>query len=257
VIIGTQAAKNLFTFTFDQIVDGQAGRVALPRDGGRVCFVAGTSVMDCVAWGAFNCRSSGNCFDSNTARNEDFSANGCDTDYGVPAPAPAPGQAVSHTPGFDCFEKDNGSNYALGFPHPANNAGANNNADSDADGLINQLDCNDASSLLLWPATEVQNEQISGKPTSTISWDSQASFAGSGVTYDVVRGSLSQLNGFAGAVCHAPNLIVTTASDSTVPVAGAGLYFLERGGAGPAECLGTYGTGTSTSRDPFLGAVCP
>jgi len=195
--------------------------------------------------------------DSNTVRNDDFSANGCDTDYGAPPAAPPGGRTLSHGAGFDCSEKDNGTNYSPGFPHPANNSGSNSNADSDADGLINVLDCNDGSSSFLWPATEVQSEQITGKPLSTISWDAQASFAGSGVTYDVVRGSLSQLNGFADAVCHAPNLIGTTATDSTVPGAGTGLYFLERAGTGNAECVGTYGAGTTAGRDAFLTAICP
>jgi hypothetical protein len=59
VIIGTQAAKNLFSFTFDKIVDGQAGRVDLPRDGGRVCFVSAPA-RRLRRLGTFNCRNSGN-----------------------------------------------------------------------------------------------------------------------------------------------------------------------------------------------------
>ena len=258
VIIGTQAAKNLFSFTFDKIVDGQAGRVALPRDGGRVCFVSGSSLVDCVAWGTFNCRNSGNCSDSNTERTGDFSANACDTDFGTPAPAPHSGQTVGHTGGFDCLNKDNATNYALSFPHPVNNAGANNNADADADGLIDALDCNDASGTILWPATEVQNDHIAGKPLSTLTWDSQSASAGSGVTYDVVRGTLAALNGFSNAVCHAPNLSAATTTDGTVPAAGTGLYFVERAGSG-AGCVGTYGSGfaPATSRDTFIAATCP
>ena len=258
IIMGTQAAKNLFSFNFDQIVNGQLGRVALPLAGGRVCFVAGSSVVDCVAWGTFNCRNSGNCFDSNTERVTDLSANGCDTDWRSPAPAPPFGQTIAHIGSWDCLNRDNGSDYFLSFPHPGNNAGQNNNSDADADGLIDVLDCNDASNSILWPAIEVQNERITGKPLSTLTWDSQAAFAGSGVTYDVVRGSLSQLNGFTNAVCHAPDLAAPTTTDATVPGAGTGLYFLERAGSG-AGCVGTYGTGfaPATSRDTVLAPICP
>src|SRR5204863_7815745 len=81
-IIGTQAAKNLFTFTFDKIVDGQVGRVALPIAGGRVCFVSGSSVVDCVAWGTYNCTAPG-CLGANQLRTGDGSANGCDTNWGA------------------------------------------------------------------------------------------------------------------------------------------------------------------------------
>jgi hypothetical protein len=129
---------------------------------------------------------------------------------------------------------------------------------TDADGLIDILDCNDGLSSILWPAYEVQNEQITGKPLSTLTWDSQAITSGSGVTYDVVRGSLSLLNGFTNAVCHAPNLAAPTTTDGTIPAAGAGLYFLERAGSG-LGCVGTYGSGfaPATSRDTVLAPICP
>lgn len=258
IVIGTQAAKNLFTFAFNQIVDGEHSRVALPASGGRACFVAGSSVMDCVAWGSFNCRNSGNCLDANTIRNDDFSANSCDTDFGAPASALEFGRVLAHTGSFDCLDKDNGTNYTLQFPHPANNAGANNNTDSDGDGLVDQLDCNDGAPSILWPAVEVQNETVVGHPVSTISWSSQAATAGSGATYDVVRGSLANLSGFTDAACLAPNLAAVSTNDASVPTPGHGFYYVERAGTG-AGCVGTYGSGFSpaTSRDPALGAICP
>jgi hypothetical protein len=79
-------------------------------------------------------------------------------------------------------------NYSLAFPHPRTTRQQQQRR-LGRRRTDQRLDCNDASSSFLWPATEVQNEQITGKPFSTISWDSQASFAGSGVTYDVVRGA--------------------------------------------------------------------
>src|SRR2546425_2421721 len=42
IVVGTSAAQTLFGFSFDQIVDAQAGHVALPPAGGRLCFTGST-----------------------------------------------------------------------------------------------------------------------------------------------------------------------------------------------------------------------
>src|SRR5262245_32307360 len=157
IIIGTTAARNLFTFNFDQIVDAQAGRVALPQSGGRVCFVLGTQVVDCVAYGNFNCTVSGTCAGPNTLRAGEFNANGCDTNWGTNTPPLQYGKVLEHGAAFNCAAKNNATDFTSLFPKPVNNAGTNNNTDTDNDGLINQLDCNDASNTLMWPVTEVQN----------------------------------------------------------------------------------------------------
>lgn len=258
IVIGTTAAKNLFPFTFDKIVDGQAGRVALPTAGGRACFVSGSTVYDCVAWGPFNCLNSGGCTGFNTRRIGDVDGNGCDGNYGAAAPALTYGFSLAHNAAFNCTAKGNATDYALAFPKPVNNAGSNANADADADGLIDVLDCNDTTGTIRWPGTEVQNERVVGKPNSTISWDSQTGTAGTGVTYDVVRGTLANIAGFTDSVCMTPNTAASSANDATLPLPGQGLYFQERAGTG-AGCVGSYGAGFSpaTSRDTVLAAKCP
>lgn len=254
VLMGTQAARNLFTFNFDKLVNGQAGRVALPLSGGRVCFLSGISVMDCVAWGNFDCNRAapGSCAGANTVRSGELSANGCDTDYGAPAPALQFGKVLARS-AFSCIAKDNAVQFASAFPRPVNNAGQSNNTDTDADGLIDQLDCNDASNQFRWPATEVANDRVTGGAATVVTWDSQAATAGPGVTYDVVRGTLAHLNGFTDAACQAANVASASASDPGAPPAGTGFYYLTRAGAG-AGCVGTYG---SQARDTAAGNLCP
>lgn len=255
VIIGTQAAKNLFTFTFDKIVDGQAGRVALPPAGGRVCFVSGASVVDCVAWGNFNCTISGTCAGANGLRAGESSPNACDTNWGTPAAALQYGKVLEHGATFNCAAKANSTDYSNLFPKPVNNAGANNNTDTDTDGLIDQLDCADVSSTLLWPVTEVQNDRVSFVNRSQYQWDGQSATGGSGVVYDVVKGSLASVAGYTDASCLVLHTSANVATDPTGPPPGGGRYYVVK-----AEgCnTSTWGAGvTPTSRDTALGPICP
>jgi hypothetical protein len=257
VVIGTTAAKNLFTFTFDKLVDGQPGRVALPVAGGRACFVSGSTVVDCVAWGNFSC-SAANCpLGPNAFHAGDASGNGCDGNFDAPA-APAGlefGKSLTRT-SFNCAAKANSTQFALLFPRPINNAGTNNNTDSDADGLINQLDCSQADSSIQWAPIEVQHVTVDGGAASTDSWDSQSAFVGTGVRYDEIRGSISALVGFADDSCNNPQTASTSSPDASLPPADDGYYYLVRA-TGGTGCVGTYGKQSdATSRDPQLTA-CP
>ncbi len=262
IIIGTQAAKSLFTFSFDQIADNEAGRVALPVQGGRVCFVdfSGTSVFDCVAWGDFDCTVSGNCLGANTIRVGDFSGNGCDTDFGPPA-APSGlqyGFSLTRT-AYNCGNfcgilgncKDNSADLSLQFPHPVNNVDASDNTDQDNDTLIDQLDCDDSDVAILWPPTGVRNVVLAGSANTTISWESQLGTAGSAVRYQVVRGSVSAIAGFTDAVCHEPSTPLTSTTDATPVPNDDGFYYLTRARSSPV-CIGNYGPGRGAV-DP----VCP
>jgi hypothetical protein len=260
-VIGTTAAKNLFTFTFDAIVDGEPGRVALPASGGRACFVVNTGkslfVMDCVAWGDFIC-SDVNCpAGPNAFHDGDVTANNCDENYDAPA-APSGlqfGKSLTRT-SFNCLNKANSTQFSVLFPRPINNAGTNNNSDTDADGLVNQLDCSDNNSSIQWKPIEVQHVTVNGGASSTDSWDSQSAFVGTGVRYDEIRGSLSALSGFADDSCNNPQTASTSSPDLSLPLAGAGYYYLVRA-TGGIGCVGTYGTqSNATSRDPQL-TTCP
>lgn len=255
IVIGTQAAESLFTFSLDEIVDGQA-RVALPPGGGRVCFMSAGLVYDCVAWGNFSCPAAACPGGPNTLRAGELEGSGCDGNYGVPAAAG--GLVFGRTldrGGFSCAAKDNAADYALVFPRPANNAGANDNVDADVDGLIDVLDCNDASGAELWQATRVANLQVTHPPGSTgadLSWNAlDPAIHGAGVTYDVPRGDLSDLPGFALAGCLDPDTPVTTSADGAVPATGDGFYYDVRGGDA-AACAGPYGPGRAG-----LGGACP
>ena len=262
IILGTQAAKDMFTFPFDQIVDNEAGRVALPAQGGRARFMGidGAAVFDCVAWGNFDCTISGNCAGPNTIRNGDFNGNGCDTDFGPPAALNGLDFGFSLTrsayncggfceiPG-DC--KDNSADLALRFPRPVNNAGTNNNLDLDNDGLIGQLDCNGLNNTVLWPPSEVLNVRLIGVSNTTIFWDSQSNTSGSAVRYDVARGSISAVEGFVDAACHDSSTPLTSTLDATPVPLSDGFYYLVRAQSDPA-CIGDYGAGRAAV-DP----VCP
>ncbi len=248
ILMGTTAADNLFTFSFNRDVEGQPGHVALPLDAGRVCFVSGSSIMDCVAWGNFDCTRSGNCAVPNGLHTGEASAQGCDTNFGTPAAPGGLAYGFALTRGaFNCAAKENSTDFAQTFPHPVNNAGANNNTDSDGDGLIDVLDCDDTSAQFRWPVAEVC--VASSPDRKTISWGSPH---GPGPTYDVVRGSIAALNGFADAACFTPGITVST-TDTSTPADNAGLYYLVRGKSS-AACggVGTYGPGRSAV-DP----LCP
>jgi hypothetical protein len=254
IILGTQAADNLFTFAFNKVVDGQAGRVALPREAGRVCFVSGSTVYDCVAWGTFDCTRSGNCALPNGPRTGDFAGNTCDLNFGAPA-APAGlqfGFALARTT-FSCAAKENSTNFSLAYPRPVNNAGNNDNLDADADGLINVLDCEDASTAFRWPVSDRQNLRVAAGPAATVSF-SQAAASGSGVTYDLIGGTLTNIAGFADASCLLDDDPAGSFEEANDPFVGDGFYYLARANS-TAACGGTttYGPGTSPALDP----VCP
>jgi hypothetical protein len=254
LLLGTQAADNLFTFSFDQDVDGQTGRVALPLAGGRVCFVLGSSVIDCVAWGNFDCTRSGNCALANGGRTGDLSANGCDLNFGTPA-SPAGlqyGFALVRTT-FNCLSKENSTDFSLAYPRPVNNIGSSNNVDADVDGLIDVLDCEDANTSFRWPVADRQNLTAATGPPTALSY-SQAAASGSGVTYDLVRGTIAHLAGFTDAVCLLNNDPTGSDQDGNDPPVGEGFYYLVRANSTVA-CGGSssYGPGTS----PALDAVCP
>jgi hypothetical protein len=251
LILGTQAAKNLFSFTFDTIVDPQAGRVALPSDGGRVCFKDGGSanVYDCVAWGNFSCKPA-NCSGPNTMHIGDSNVgNGCDSNFDTPAAATTGlqfGRSLART-AFNCAAKSNSTQFALAFPRPVNNAGANNNTAADADGLIDALDCNDASNQIYWPAIEVQGQRVTRVSLTTVTdaWADQSSTSGPGVSYDEIRGHLSKVANFTDVACHTPNTTLTSSDDPDLPATGDGFYYLVRAGSGTG-CVGTYGDSTVT-----------
>lgn len=288
IVIGTQAADDLFTFAFDKVVNGQASRVALPRAGGRVCFVLGSSsVIDCVAWGNFDCRPSGNCkacsnnpnqlctvngqcgmFNTciptrNVFRVGDFNANGCDVNFGTPATTGGPeyGQALARpSSSFNCPAKENSTEFALAFPLPVTNAGTNDNTDTDGDGLIDVLDCDDTEvtgTAFLWPVADLQNLRLQhdqGTSITDLSY-SQEVTSGTDTTYDVAGGTVANLSGFADAAALSCDEPTGASQDFIDPPDGVANYYLVRASSSAAACGGggTYGPGTS----PAFDGLCP
>lgn len=88
-----------------------------------------------------------------------------------------------------------------------------------------------------------------------VNWDDQAPVVGSGVTYDLVSGSVSELQStgdFTLAACLVPNHPVSSYTDNRVPAAGDGFYYLVR--SSNVCGTGTYGTNRSGLD---IGSPCP
>lgn len=254
IVLGTSSAQVAFGFTFDQIVDAQAGRAPVPPVGGRACYRDSLNrAIDCVAWGSFS--------GSNTIPTP--TVNGCDANFGAPATALSAGFALTRKQ-FSCSSKENSADFENRFPHPVANNGANANGDSDGDTLIDILDCADADSSALYFPIRVSGLTVSDPPTS-LAWDAQAALSGISTLYDVLVGSLAALRStqdYTAATC----LIAGVAGASTpdpgpAPSQGDGNYYLTRArnSCGP----GTYGDSTKVPDprdlldDPVNGPACP
>jgi hypothetical protein len=228
LVMGTLAAQTALGFTFDLVVDGQAGRASLPLGGGRVCFRTGTtatSIADCVAWGSF---SSANTIATPTI-------NGCDANFGAPAPALAHGFALTRKT-FSCAAKDNAVDFENRFPHPVANNGGNANADSDADGLINVLDCDDASGASLYPPVGVAALDVTGGLTAGFSWSQEPAPAGTSLVYDLAQMRRADLDSAGSCNAAAPagtfitgaGVTATSFSGSDDPGVGSVYYYVVR-----------------------------
>lgn len=116
--------------------------------------------------------------------------------------------------------------------------------DQDGDGAGNPCDCAVADPGSHSVPTEVANLAVEDPSETTISWNSLASQAGQDVVYDLVSGSLNELkadHGYLRAACLAASLESSTYSDSRIPLADEGFYYLVRGRNVCGE--GSYGPG--------------
>jgi hypothetical protein len=241
IVMGTAAAQTLFGFNLDQIVDAQAGRVALPLTGGRVCFrlSSNNSAMDCVAYGNYSA--------SNTIPTP--TNNGCDANFGTPAAVLVRGFALTRTL-FNCAAKENSTDFTNRFPHPVANNGGNANMDADADQLINVLDACDADTQAWYGPTESLGLSVApGAPTS-VSWISQNATTGPVTRYDVIAGDLGEVRQFGDftlADCMARDVNATSTADPDPdPLPGHARFYLVRA----RHCVaGTYGD-SSIAPDP-------
>ena len=231
ILMGTMAAQTLLGFTFDVVVDAQAGRVALPLAGGRVCFRNGTtatSIPDCVAYGNFT--------GLNTIATP--TANLCDANFGTPAAALALGFSLTRKLfTIPCTTtKENSTDFENRFPHPVANNNGNANTDTDADGLINVLDCDDASGTGLYPPIGVSDLNVTGGLVSNWAWSPEPAPAGTSLVYDLSQMPRTALTsqptcnaaGATGVFVTGAGVTGTGFAESTQPAPGEIFYYVVR-----------------------------
>ncbi len=125
--------------------------------------------------------------------------------------------------------------------------------DRDGDGVPNESDCAPDDPHAFAQPPEVAALAF-GPGAATLSWSSAQRSAGSGTTYDVLRGDLSALPvGSGSSSCTASGAPDTTITDSETPAPGDGWWYVVRG---HNVCgAGTYGFASdSTER---ASPACP
>jgi glucose/arabinose dehydrogenase len=132
--------------------------------------------------------------------------------------------------------------------------------DADGDGVANACDCAPADATIWSTTVEVPRLRLSGEVATSLGWDAQRAATGSGVTYDVVTGSISSLHagGPAAAPCTLGAALTEPKLDDprALPAPGDGYFYLVRAGNGCGA--GTFGD-ASIQPDPrdLLDATLP
>jgi hypothetical protein len=119
--------------------------------------------------------------------------------------------------------------------------------DADDDGVDDGCDCDTSDAGSYGLPVEVPRIRPAGTGPTTLGWDPQSAPAGSGTSYTVVSGLLSDLHedsGFAAACTLASGSTVPAAADSRALASGSGFYYLVR--AENACGSGGFGAGTGT-----------
>lgn len=127
-------------------------------------------------------------------------------------------------------------------------------ADDDGDGVPDLLDCAPGDASAFAAAAEVSGVSFHSD-RMTIEWDSQASGAGPGILYDVMRGALDGLPvGSSGTeTCHEARSVDPMTVDSAEPASGGGFSYLIRG----VNVCGTGSYGFDSSGAERVSAACP
>lgn len=125
--------------------------------------------------------------------------------------------------------------------------------DTDGDGVPDSQDCAPDDPSAFHEPSEVTGVQFLVDEV-TLTWDSQATTAGAGTTYDIARGDPKMLPVLADptVTCEATVLSEATIIADAVPDPGRGHYYLVRGNN---VCV-TAGWGLDTNYSPRLTFVC-
>jgi len=126
--------------------------------------------------------------------------------------------------------------------------------DSDGDGVIDADDCAPADNGAFAIPVEASGVTLAADGV-TVSWDSEASVAGSATLYEVIRGSIAGLpvGSQPSEVCAASGLTGTTWVDSTPPPLGEIYWYLVRA----RNVCGVGAYGTTSGGAPQLSGACP
>jgi len=126
-------------------------------------------------------------------------------------------------------------------------------AESDGDGVRDTLDCAPADAGAFAAPSEVRDVRYPAR--DGLRFASQASRAGSGTVYDVLRGRIDELpvGGGIHETCAVDAAVAAEIQDSSVPSPGQGFYHLVR--ASNACGVGSYGARSSGA--PRVSSACP
>ena len=124
----------------------------------------------------------------------------------------------------------------------------------DADGIADPCDCAPADGGAFDAPPVVAGDRFAN--ATTYRWSSLAAVSGTGTTYDVVRGLVSQLRaagGFGDAVCVSDNQAAASYTDIDTPAPGDIYYYLARAQNG----CGTGGWGKGLLGAERTITICP
>jgi hypothetical protein len=133
-------------------------------------------------------------------------------------------------------------------------AAVNFGPDTDTDGIADACDCAPGDGGSFEAPPEVAGDRFGD--ASTYQWNSLATISGTGTTYDIVRGLVSQLRatgGFADAVCISNDQSATSYSDSDSPPLDDPFYYLVRA----QNTCGTGGWGRGLGGAERTITTCP
>ena len=130
-------------------------------------------------------------------------------------------------------------------------------ADGDSDGVDNNHDCALADPGAFAPPGDIGPLMlVTGATGETIlSWPGLAASAGPGTLYDVAAGDIASLaaSGFAASAPFACSLTTPTTTDTSVPSAGAGTYYIVRG----RNACGAGSWGRNSDGQERVSSACP